>query len=120
MKMKIPLIAVSLALILGGCTTIKITDRGGVVTIAREFGFASVQLHPETDALVAEISSLGYLATPIGQSFGYTKQFAAFLPENCKVILWVEDPEQVSAIKTLLGDIESVCPIYPTKQKENS
>ena len=109
--MKMLLSAIISILILGGCSTIKITDCHGAISYEREFGFVSLNAHSSVEAIVADVSSFGYMDTPMGISIGYSKQSIAFLPENCKIVLWVKNHEQLLELQELVGDIESVCPV---------
>jgi len=97
---------------------VAITDREGVVSVQQGFGFVTIEANPSSDAVVAEITALGYTSTPMGRSLGYSKQSVALLPNACKLVLWVDDPSDITELQSLLGDNESVCPVNFSNSKE--
>ena len=95
-----------------GCSTIRVSSGDGQVRVERRFGFASVQLAPGHDGVVAKVKSFGISHSPFGVSVGYAASaFAAFAPTSCRVVFWVEDEEQADRIRSLLGDVKDVCPV---------
>ncbi len=105
-------------LLFGGCTNITILDENGTVSVHREFGFVTLNASPDTDAIVAEMTSLGYMASPIGVSVGYGSHSVALLPENCRVVLWVKNEQDLAEFKSLVDDIPSICPIVGKMNQE--
>lgn len=67
---------------------------------------------------MAEVTGLGYLAGPLGTTFGFSKSSFATLGENCKLILWVKDTEQVQQLKSMLSNPENLCIISPSTKGE--
>ena len=98
-------------LFVGGCTNISILDEKGVVSIHREFGFTTLNAGPGTDAIIAKMTSLGYIASPIGVSVGYGDHSVALLPKTCRVVLWVENENDIEDFRSLIGDNISICTI---------
>jgi len=88
------------------------------VSVQQGFGFVTIEANPSSDAVVAEITSLGYTSTPMGRSLGYSKQSVALLPDACKLVLWVDDPSDITELQSLLGNNNSVCPVILNKRKE--
>ncbi|MCL1037359.1 hypothetical protein L2750_09345 [Shewanella submarina] len=108
-----------LLLFLVGCTTVKITDTDGSVSVTREFGFIQISANPEEGAVYTDISVLGYATTPLGQVVGYSKQSIAVMSEKCKLVLWVDNTVNPSIVKELLKYNESICVFEPDHHEEN-
>lgn len=98
---------------LGGtaCTSITIVDREGSTRIERSFGFASVELHPGSEAVLAEITALGYHGGPLGVSLGFHHADIAALPNAaaCRLIVWPRDSDDIARLQQLLGDTAGIC-----------
>ncbi len=104
-------IAVFLTLIINaaGCTMIEITDQQGAVSVERSFGFAAVKAAPDAGVVTAKISSLGYVASPLGYSVGYSRQTVTSADNACRVIIWLEDNTDKALLAEKLQSIDSVC-----------
>ena len=102
---------------LTGCATVSITDQSGTTRVERHFGLISIELDPTTTAVVAEANSFGYLGGPMGISLGVGQSRIAALPKDCRLVLWLEHPDQVENLKQQLGDRKDLCVINP-KEKE--
>lgn len=114
-------LAVLAALGMMACTSITIVDREGNTRIERSFGFASVELHPGSEAVLAEITALGYHGGPLGISLGFHHADIAALPDAaaCRLIVWPRDSEDVARLKQLLGDTPGLCVVAQPSPKEN-
>ncbi len=108
-----------LSLFLLGCTTVKITDKTGSVTVEREFGVIKLSATPKEGAVYADISLIGYATTPLGQVLGYSEQSIAIMSENCKLVLWVGNSTNPSVVNELLRENESICVINSNKLEED-
>jgi hypothetical protein len=106
-------------LVLIGCTTISIVDQGGKVSVSRNWGTIKVELNPGTQTALAEITGLGYLSGPLGTTLGFSKSSFVALGENCQLILWIKDAEQVQQLKNTLANPENLC-IISTATKGKS
>ena len=97
------------SLLLGACTTVQITAGDGVTTIERQFGFANITVAPGATPVVAGMSTLGYSSSPAGVSLGWSGvQFVA-LPEGCRVVLWIQRPEDLATYQRLTAGAPDVC-----------
>lgn len=101
-----PLLA---ALLLSGCTTVQITTGDGVTTIERQFGFANITVAPGATPVVAGMSTLGYSSSPAGVSLGWSGVQVVALPDGCRVVLWIQRPEDLEAYKQLTAGTPDVC-----------
>lgn len=102
-----------------GCTTVKITDRNGSVTVKRDFGVIKLSANPQEGAVYADVSLIGYATTPLGQVIGYSKQSIAVMSENCKLVLWVNNSTNPLVVNELLKGNASIC-IYNSKEEEEN
>jgi hypothetical protein len=96
-------------LCLGGCTVIRITGESGDVEVRNRFGIAEIHLDPKTKPILTEAHCLGYMSGLLGHSLGFTKWNIAAFDGDCRMILWVENSEQLEVLKELVGDLEHVC-----------
>lgn len=104
--MKIILTLMLLAL--SACTTIKLTDSQGSIKIERSFGFASISPSNNSGAVTAQITSFGYILTPLGQNIGYSNHSILLSDSSCKVVVWLDDSlteEEMAELKK----INSIC-----------
>jgi len=97
--------------LLAGCSTIVIKNSDGDITVKRKFGIVSLEIQPKDEVVVVEASSLGYLKSPAGTSFGYSSQQFALMPQTSKIVLWVENIEQYLELKKLIGDQDEIKPV---------
>ncbi len=95
--------------ILGGCTKITILDKEKTVSIHRSFGSIKINASPTTDVIIGEVTSFGYMASPIGVSIGYGNHSFAFLPERCHVVVWIDDNRNLSEINELIKNTPTIC-----------
>ena len=93
----------------GGCTIIKIVDRNDSVRIERHFGVAEINVAPDAGAITANVSSLGYVASPVGHTFGFTRQSITSADDGCRVIVWIDDAVDRDELKASLKSVESAC-----------
>lgn len=101
------------------CTSITVVERDGSTKVSRSFGFASVELNPGTEAMLAEITSLGYLGGPLGVSIGYNSTVIAATARDCRLIVWLRSHEDAAKLEQLLGAKRSgVCVIQVTTEEK--
>ena len=108
MKLFLPLL-VLVVLFSAGCTTIKVTDADGGVTIERSFGFASINPGPSAAVFTAEASSFGYISSPLGISVGYSDQTLTTANSECKIVVWVDEKVDQDKLIEELKQLEGVC-----------
>lgn len=96
-------------IVCSACTTIKIVDSNGSVIIERNFGVSSIGIAPDAGAVTAKVISLGYSASPLGYSIGYSKQIVASSDDSCRVIIWVDEKVNVDELKKQLKSVNSAC-----------
>ncbi|MFL0864784.1 hypothetical protein [Vibrio parahaemolyticus] len=107
-----------LTLFLVGCTTVKIIDKDGSVSVIREFGVVNISATPTDGSVYTDISVFGYASTPLGQVIGYSNQSIAVMSEKCKLIIWLNGLTEPSLVNELLREGESICIFDSNQQKE--
>jgi len=92
-----------------GCTTIRIVDKNDAVSIERHFGVAAINVAPDAGAVSTYVASLGYLASPGGHAFGFTRQSITSTDDGCRVIVWVDKSVDRDQLVRSLESVESAC-----------
>lgn len=85
-----------------GCTSITIIDREGNTRIEHHFGFTKLELNPNKEAVVAEVSALGFYSGPTGTSLGFEHSTIASIPNTneCLLIVWPKEFSEIESIYT--------------------
>ncbi len=114
-----PFAAATLVAACAGCTSITIAERDGTVRTCNAFGFPNIELSPGKEAMVAEITSLGYHSGPLGISVGFNHSQFALLGEDCRIVVWMRSPEDAKQLNQLLGERPGICAasINPEEKK---
>lgn len=106
---KCTLVAAS-TFLLSGCTILRIEAGPDGVLVEREFGALYVSVTDPGRAHAASLISLGIANTPMGFSFGYSRQNWVHMPDDaCRLVLWVDDPALLAQVKQLTAEISQVC-----------
>lgn len=109
-----PLLAAAL---LAACTTVSITGNGET-RIERQFGVVNLTLSPTTQAMVAEITSLGVQTGPMGVTAGFGRLRLAALPQDCRLMVWIETAAEIAEVRRMLGDSKDVCFVNSTREEK--
>lgn len=107
------LIVAVLLLLSTGCTTVMIQKDDGATSVERHFGWTSIRMSPTTQAMVAKVKSVGVLNSPMGLSVGAARMNIAALPMDCRLVVWLEQPQQVEELRAQLSDVKDVCIVNP-------
>lgn len=91
----IALALLALITLQSACTVITIHDSEGFTRIERKIGIAHITLAPTVAAAVSEVRSFGLVSGPMGVQAGLAWNRIAAASESCRVILWIEDAEQL-------------------------
>ncbi|MCX7176350.1 MAG: hypothetical protein NT159_20990 [Proteobacteria bacterium] len=100
------------------CTTVTIVDREGTTKVSRHFGFVGIELSPQTDAVVAEVTSLGYHGGPLGLSLGVNHTAIAATARNCRLIVWLRSGKDAAQLDQLLGKTPGLCIVNPILEEK--
>lgn len=106
------LFAAMFAASLAACTTVNIVDREGTTRISRDFGFVGIELSPQTEAVVADVTSLGYFGGPLGVSLGFNRTAIAAAPRDCRLIVWLRNRQDAAQLDQLLGKNPGLCIVH--------
>ena len=100
---------------MAGCTSVHVYDKNSV-TVTNNFGLAVVELSAKSDSvLLSELKSLGLIYTPTGLTLGWRSELLVAVPEwsRCQTILWIENPDQLKVVQSLLkineDSLENIC-----------
>ena len=110
-----PLAVLMLGALLGGCSSITITEGDGTTRVDHAFGFARVEVTPGGQAVTARIESLGISDGPAGLGIGVSRQEFAAMGEECRVVLWVKDEKAARALIPRLDELNNICVIEPQR-----
>ena len=94
---------------LAACTTVTVEERGGATRLSRHAGFLSIEVAPSSQGVAVSSMGLGLVRTPTGIVLGFNTVRMLALGEGCRVVLWVENEEQLRLLEELLGDLSNVC-----------
>ena len=98
------------ACLIAGCTTINIQSADGQVSVQRHFGVLYVDIAGKDSGNTAQLVSFGASTTPLGFALGYSRQSWVQLPRgDCRLVLWVEDPDQLAAATRLANLTPTLC-----------
>jgi hypothetical protein len=102
------------------CTTVRIEAPSDGVRIERHFGVLAVTIGDSGRAHTGEVSGLGIHRTPLGFSAGYSRHaWVELPPDDCRVVIWIADAAQRTAVDELLAAHPEFCaPPPPTPRKE--
>lgn len=99
----------ALTVSLGACTVVHVQTDQGVRT--RYYpGIAVIQIARGDSLQVVEVESLGATAMGSQLSLGWShSQLALVPPGRCQFLVWRMEPEQVAALRSLLGRRTEIC-----------
>jgi hypothetical protein len=110
--------AAALVASLAACTSVTIVDRDGATKVSQHFGFVGIEFSPQTDAVVAEVTSLGYHGGPLGVSLGFNHTVIAATARDCRLIVWLRNREDVAHLDLLLGKTPGLCIVDITSEEK--
>lgn len=101
--------AAALSLGLTGCMTLVIDGGDSAPVVTRHFGLLQVSSGPASQAQVGSLAGVGFAATPLGLSLGYTSQRWAVLGPKCHAVVWVTDQRLSEATRAELRRVAGIC-----------
>ena len=102
-----------IACFLSGCTVVHFAGDAANVRVERHFGILRMQVGASTHALIAETTVLGFGSDPLGMTFGFGHSRVAFLPPDCRIVVWNDSVSAARAWKSALADIDAQCSVFP-------
>ncbi len=78
---------------------------------SRTFGFgpASMTACDATNSSIILTDALGIGVGDRGFKLGIMSEQRTCIPEDCKVVFWIDDPSMVEEVRARNGDAENVC-----------
>lgn len=112
-------LAIAIAALLSGCTTLRIEANPGEVVVSRQFGVLYLSISDAGRAHAASLTSLGIANTPMGFSVGYSSQQWLHMPDDsCRLVLWVDDPALLRQVRQIANEIPQACVVANTVMGE--
>lgn len=101
------------------CTTVRIESTDRQVRVEHHWGVLAVTVEQPQTSLVAEITGIGLIQSPWGWSAGYTNQSWAALGPECRLVIWINSPDQMDAAARLADPKAGICvPQFLTPKPE--
>lgn len=96
--------------LLVGCMTVRIDASGGQVRVIQHVGMLQIEVQPSEAALLGDLHGVGFVASPLGWTVGYTQQRWAAIGPQCRAILWVDGSSAVDdEVRRALVRLAGVC-----------
>jgi hypothetical protein len=73
----------------------------------------------ESDAAIGNVRSFGASRTPLGFALGYSSQSFVIDNENCRLVVWIENDVEATALMESLSGIDNVCVNSLTRRDNN-
>lgn len=92
-----------------GCTEVTVQSGNGQVRVERHFGIVAIELNPGTDAQLLRSTGFGLIQHGQGVTLGYQDTELAILGRDCRLVLWIENRQQLVDARELLGNRSDLC-----------
>ena len=100
-----------------GCTQIEIHTPDAEPQVEQRFGFVNINLMEARQSYVLHASGFGFARLPTATALGFHVQDLVVLGDDCRVVIWPDNPEQIDLIAKLIGDLGKVCVVDSTKKE---
>ncbi len=101
------------ALALAACASVRIESGPDQVRVEQRWGVLAISVDSPANAYVAKVESLGLLNTPFGWSAGFSRQSWAALGPECRLVIWVSQPEHLETARRLADPKAGICIAAP-------
>jgi len=101
------------ALALAACASVHIESGPDQVRVEQRWGVLAITVADPANAYVARVESLGLLSTPFGWSAGFARQSWAALGPECRLVIWVSQPEHLETARRLADPKAGICIAAP-------
>jgi len=92
-----------------GCSTVRIVDAKGDVAIHRTLGFVKIVIDPHDTLFSADLTSVGFSSTPLGNAVGYAHTSLFATDRKCGAVFIIKTPEQAEHVRELLDGTGRLC-----------
>ena len=103
---------------LSACSTIEIQASDGRVEVKRHLGVLTVELSPAARAQLVSATGIGIIADGRQLIFGYQDLELALLGTDCRLVLWIEKAEHLTAAYELFGNRPDLCVVGTIEEGE--
>lgn len=97
------------AVLCNACTWVEIHSGDGQVHVERHFGVVSLELAPDTRSRVVRLTSVGLVSTGFEATVGYADLTLVALGNDCRLVVWLYNEEQIDELRRLAGEISDAC-----------
>lgn len=101
------------ALALVACASVRIESGPDQVRVEQRWGVLAITVDDPAKSYVAKVESLGLLSTPFGWSAGFSRQSWAALGPECRLVIWVSQPEHLETARRLADPKAGICIAAP-------
>ena len=92
-----------------GCAVQSHHVDGELISRSIEFRPARMTACDATKSSIVVTNALGVGVEDHGFKVGYMSEQRTCIPDDCKVVFWIDDPTMVDEVRARIGDVESVC-----------
>lgn len=104
---------VLILLFICGCTKVYIAESKDSVVVTQHFGFVNINASENTSLLASKIDGIGLVKTVDGFSLGYHSGLIITATSDCKIVLLVQNQEEIRTLAKLLEGKGEVCVVDP-------
>lgn len=98
-----------LAVACSACTVVEIHSGDGQVRIERHLGFVSLELPPDAPSRVVRLTGVGLVSLGFDTTLGYADATLVTLGSECRLLVWIDRPDQIEHLRSLVGATEDLC-----------
>lgn len=102
---------------IGGCAQIEIRTPDAEPQIEQRFGFVNIDLAKARQSYVLRASGFGFARLPTVAVLGFHVQDLVVLGDDCRVVIWPDDQEQINVIEKQIRHLGNVCVVDSTKKE---
>ena len=100
-----------LCLSLLSCTTVRVVQKDGSVSVERHFGFIEIKPIDNASIVTANVTSFGYASTPLGYNLGFSQQSVTTASEACHFVIWIDESTNQQEVIEVLETLDGSCVI---------
>ena len=101
-----------------GCAQVRVDAGPGQTHIEHRWGVLSVSINDNKSSHVVRMESVGIAQSPFGWSVGYAQQSWAALGDDCRLVIWVSEPEHLETARRLEASNKGVCVVSPHNHQQ--
>ena len=106
-------LVLTLPFICSGCVNIETHMFDGQIERDWYFGSLSLDFQSSDAMQVVETQGLGVIRTPLGYHIGYYNTSTVAIPSACRVLVWVEEDQNIAIARDVLQNVAGACLLAP-------